>query len=84
MTTVLYPAKIWKEDNVFYVQFLDIKNAFTYGNTLEEAKEMGAEVLTTLFSYHIENNIPIPIPRHSEKRGKDIYQIAPTLELITP
>ncbi len=79
MTTVLYPAKIWKEDNVFYVQFLDIKNAFTYGDTLEEAKEMAADILTTLFSHHIENNIPIP--SHSRKSGKDIYLIAPDAKI---
>jgi len=79
MTTALYPAKIWKEDNVFYVQFLDIKNAFTYGNTLDEAKEMAADVLTTLFSSYIEENIPIP--KHSDKHGKDIYQIAPDAKI---
>ena len=79
MTTALYPAKIWKEENVFYVQFLDVENAFTYGNTLDEAKEMAADVLTTLFSYHIEKNIPIPA--HSDKRGKDIYLIAPDAKI---
>ncbi|HDN25670.1 MAG TPA: type II toxin-antitoxin system HicA family toxin [Thioploca sp.] len=27
----LYPARIWLEDGVYYVQFLDLDNGFTFG-----------------------------------------------------
>lgn len=75
MTHVLYPARIWHEDDVYYVQFLDLENGFTYGETFEQAKEMAADVLSGLLASYIEHNEPIP--EHSDKSGKDIYLIAP-------
>ncbi len=75
MTTALYPARIWKEDGVYYVQFLDLENAFTYGDSLKEAKEMAADVLSAMLSSYVEHGDPIP--GHSKKTGKDIYLIAP-------
>jgi len=75
MTTALYPAHIWKEDGVYYFQFLDLENAFTYGKSLKEAKEMAADVLSAVLSSYIEHDDAIPM--HSNKTGKDIYLIAP-------
>src|SRR5689334_21018024 len=77
MTEQKYPARIWKERNVYYVQFLDLKNGFTYGNTLKEAKEMAGDVLSTLLASYIEHDEPIAKPSH--KTGKDIYLIKPVL-----
>lgn len=83
MTTALYPARIWQEDGVYYVQFLDLENGFTYGQSFEEAQQMAADVLTALLSSYIEHNDPIP--EHSElptgKLGKDIYLIAPDVKV---
>jgi antitoxin HicB len=75
INTVLYPARIWKEDGVYYVQFLDLKNAFTYGKTLKDAKLMAADVLSALLTSCLEHGEPIAKP--SEKRGKNIYLITP-------
>ena len=75
MITTLYPARIWKKDDVHYVQFLDLENGFTYGNTLQEAKEMATDVLSALLSSYLEHGNPIPT--HSNATGKDIYLIAP-------
>lgn len=75
MLNVLYPARIWHEDNVYYVQFLDLENGFTYGETLEEAKEMAVDVLSLLLASYLEHNQPIPIP--CKKTGKNIYLVAP-------
>jgi predicted RNase H-like HicB family nuclease len=33
----LYPARIWYEDDVYYVQFLDLENGFTFGENLTQA-----------------------------------------------
>ena len=74
MLAALYPARIWQEDEVYYVQFLDLPNGFTYGNTLEEAKEMAADVLTALLSSALEHSEPIPEPGRG---GEDVYLIAP-------
>lgn len=77
MKTVLYPARIRrdKKDNVFYVQFLDLENGFTFGETLETAREMAADVLSALLASHIEHNERVPEPR--KRGGKDVYWIAP-------
>ena len=75
MITTLYPARISKKDDVYYVQFLDLENGFTYGNTLQEAKEMATDVLSALLSSYLEHGNPIPT--HSDTTGKDIYRIAP-------
>ncbi len=75
MKAALYPARIWKEDEVYYVQFLDLDNGFTYGNTLGEAKEMAADVLTALLSSALEHSEPIPEP--GSQQGDDVYLIAP-------
>lgn len=77
MTSALYPARIWKKDKVYYAQFLDLENGFTYADTLEEAKEMAADVLSTLLSSYIKHGEPIPL--HSEAKGKNIYMIAPII-----
>lgn len=74
MKAALYPARIWQEDEVHYVQFLDLENGFTYGNTLKEAKEMAADVLTALLSSALEHGEPIPEPGRG---GEDVYLIAP-------
>ena len=77
MITALYPARIWKEDNVYYVQFLDLENGFTNGNTLEEAKNMAADVLSALLTSYIEHGEPIPSHSEPQKSVKDVYLIAP-------
>jgi antitoxin HicB len=75
----LYPAHIWPEDGVYYVQFLDIENGFTFGESLIEAKEMAADVLSSLLSSALAHNEPIVFPQKTE--GKDIYLIAPNAKV---
>jgi Uncharacterized conserved protein len=75
MKAALYPARIWQENGIYYVQFLDLENGFTYGNTLEEAKEMAADVLSALLSSALDHAEPIPEP--GERQGEDIYLIVP-------
>ena len=75
----LYPARIWHEDDVYYVQFLDLDNGFTFGENLIEAKEMAADVLSGLLASALTHNEPIPLPQ--EAQGDDIYFIAPTVKV---
>jgi antitoxin HicB len=75
----LYPARIWHEDDVYYVQFLDLDNGFTFGENLTEAKEMAADVLSGLLASALTHNEPIPLPQ--ETQGDDIYLIAPTVKV---
>lgn len=75
MKSVLYPARIWHDGDVFQVQFLDMENAFTFGDTLENAKEMATDVLSAMLISSIEHGETVPEP--VARKGKDIYLIAP-------
>jgi len=75
----LYPARIWHEDDVYYVQFLDLENGFTFGENLTEAKEMAVDVLNGLLASALMHNEPILLPQRVQ--GDDIYLIAPTIQV---
>ncbi|CAM4186523.1 antitoxin HicB [Streptococcus penaeicida] len=59
---ILYPCIITEEDNVFYVNFPDIKACFTDGDTLEEAIYNAKDVLTGVLIDMIANNEEFPKP----------------------
>jgi antitoxin HicB len=75
MSTVLYPARIRHEEGVYQVQFLDLENGFTFGDTEEEARIMAADVLSALLASALEHGEPIPEPGAHE--GKGLVWIAP-------
>jgi antitoxin HicB len=57
-----YPAKISPEDGGFVVQFIDLDEAFTEGDTLDDALFNAAEVLTLTLEGRIEEGAAIPEP----------------------
>ena len=58
-----YPARFEpQEDGGFFVQFVDLDNAFTEGTTLEEAQFNAAEVLTLILEDRLESGAAIPAP----------------------
>jgi len=75
----LYPAQIWPEEGVYYVQFLDLDNGFTFGENLTHAKEMAADVLSALLASSLAHHELIPFPQKAQ--GEEIYLIAPTAEV---
>jgi antitoxin HicB len=90
MKTCAYPAIIKKSrDGTFDVQFVDFKEGFTYGDTLEDAINNAAEVLSGVLESYIAHKRDIPIP--SKKKGaipilpdaKTQAAIAMTLSLKT-
>lgn len=71
-----YPAKIKKEeDGIFFVSFLDIEEAMTQGETMEEALFNASEVLTLSLEYRLDEEQKIPEP--SQITGSDIHLISP-------
>ncbi|WP_295458183.1 type II toxin-antitoxin system HicB family antitoxin [uncultured Thiodictyon sp.] len=69
-----YPATLTPEpDGGFVVQFIDFAEAFTEGDTLEEALFNAAEVLTLILEARMEEGHPIPAP-----------SFAPDATLIAP
>lgn len=59
-----YPAIFTfdKEENVYYVNFPDIKNCFTDGKTIAEALENGEDVLTLMLCQMEDDGVKIPAP----------------------
>jgi antitoxin HicB len=58
-----YPCMIVPEEPAgFFVQFVDIEEAITGGDTLEEALFNASEVLAGIFSYRLDNRIDMPLP----------------------
>ena len=85
MTSLFYPAYIWHEDNVYYVQFLDFPNGFTFGKNIKDAKIMAQDVLSALLTTYLENNRSIPKPSKNltlkKNASKKIFLIAPDAKI---
>lgn len=75
---VTYPATITynKEDKRYLVQFIDLDEAITEGETLEEALFNAQEVLTLTLEGRIDEKQNIPQPSVSKR--KNLYLVAPS------
>lgn len=72
---VLYPAKITREDDgMFFVQIVGLEEAYSDGETLEEALFNASEVLTLTLLGRMEEGMDIPQP---EKGVEGAYYVAP-------
>jgi antitoxin HicB len=64
---VAYPYTLEPQpEGGYVVQFIDLEEAFTQGDTLEEAAFNAAEVLTAILEHRLAYNQPIPIPSAGE------------------
>ncbi|GBU15687.1 antitoxin [Polaromonas sp.] len=61
-----YTTKL-QTNGSFFVQFVDFEEAFTEGDTLEEAAFNAAEVLTGIMAYRLEQGEAIPLPSPAKK-----------------
>jgi antitoxin HicB len=76
----VYPARFNKEDEGgFFVQFIDIPEAMTDGETMEEAELNAREALSGVLGFRLDNNQEIPEPSIHE--GDDIRYIAPDAQV---
>lgn len=57
-----YPAVFTKEENGYSVDFPDIENCFTCGETLEEAVEMAADALAMMLTDREDRKQQMPTP----------------------
>ena len=57
-----YNCNITPKEGKFFVQFPDIPNAITLGNTQEEALSMAGDVLNGILASHLDNGYPISEP----------------------
>jgi antitoxin HicB len=78
---ISYPARIRpQKGGSLLVEFLDLPDTFTEGDTLEEALFNAAEVLSAMVGWHIDqgSDIPAPSPKlKGVKAVKGVYYIAP-------
>lgn len=73
----LYPAKIGiNAAGRYFVNFSDIDEAITEGETLEEALFNAQEVLTLSLEGRLDEKMDIPLPSSIE--GDDVHNIAPS------
>ena len=72
---ISYPA-LFKPEKTggFFVQFVDLEEAFTEGETLEEAAFNASEVLTLTLEGRMEEGLPIPEP---SVRVKGAHYVSP-------
>ena len=70
-----YPAVITQEPDGFNVVFNDFYEAYTCGDTLEEALYMASDVLDLTLLSRIADKEEIPLPH--EETGENIYMVAP-------
>ncbi len=71
-----YGAKVEPDGNGFLVTFRDIENAFTYGETLEEAVFNAQEVLDLMLLDRLEKNEEIILPS-ALKNGEVAIAVSP-------
>ncbi|MDR0458706.1 MAG: type II toxin-antitoxin system HicB family antitoxin [Burkholderiaceae bacterium] len=73
---IRYPATLTPEAGGYVVQFVDMPDTFTEGDTLEEALFNAAEVLSGMLECKLADGDPIPAPS-AELNGEHIHYIAP-------
>ncbi len=54
----IYPAKFYKEEDNYWVDFPDLEGCQTYGDTLEETISNASEALEAYLETLLENEIP--------------------------
>lgn len=80
---VLYPATIIEEPTGGYcVQFVDLAEAFTEGDTLEEALFNASEVLTLTLEGRLAEGLDIPEPSNTVENAHYIAPDAKTQGVI--
>jgi antitoxin HicB len=64
---VAYPyTATFEEDGFYFVQFRDLEEAFTQGETIEEVAFNAVEVLTGILAYRLDHNQDIPEPSENQ------------------
>lgn len=77
---ILYPATVIPEaEGGFLVQFLDFEEAYTDGDTLDEALFNASEVLTLTLEGRMEEGMEISEPSNAKVKGA-----GPHIHYITP
>lgn len=81
----LYPAIFTPQEPLgFHVQFVDMENVFTCGDTIEECLFNGTEVLTLMLECFLEDGKEIPRPSGNVEGAYYIGYVREKPELHPP
>ena len=76
---IRYPATIAEQtDGTFFVQFVDLPEAFTEGQTLADALFNAAEVLSGVLAFRFDEGQAVPAPTQNVKGTRYIAPDAKT------
>ena len=75
---ICYPAVIEydRADGAYNVSFPDLPGCFTFGGTLEEAKENAREALSAYLESIVSRNFEVPTV--SDVSGDNVFAVEPT------
>lgn len=73
MNKIYYPCNIREENGIYYVNFLDFDEAFTDGETFEEAIKNAKDVLEAVAYSYIKHKKKLPKPTFSKQSGNLVY-----------
>ena len=76
---ISYPALFHPDENGFWVEFPDLDGCVTEGNSLEDAKIMAKETLSSVLESMDSRKFSIPKP--SVIKGKNVFYIEPELKV---
>ena len=72
---IRYPATVERQkDGTFFVQFVDLPDTFTEGQTKEEALFNAVEVLSAMLAWRLDESKDVPAP---SQRVKGVQYVAP-------
>lgn len=72
---IRYPATVERQpDGSYFVQFVDLEDTFTEGQTQEEALFNAAEALSAMLAWRLDQSKDVPAP---SKKVKGAHYIAP-------
>ncbi len=70
---MLYPVTLTKDDNDTYlVDFPDVPEAHTFGDSIPEALERAVDALLTALDGYIAERIPVPRPSRAGRYGVEV------------
>jgi len=74
---MFYPAKLTPdfEDGGYVIEFRDIPEAITQGDSIEEAKEMAQDALITAMDFYFEDQRSIPLPSQDLNEGEVLIEV---------
>ena len=76
---IRYPATVERQkDGTFFVQFIDLPDTFTEGQTKEEALFNAAEVLSAMLAWRLDGSKDVPLPSRKIKGAEYIAPDAKT------